>query len=249
MGKYLSFLTFFLLLTVGVFAQSSISIKPKKVVYTRSGAEPEKRHFDIRYPIVTGLLSPTVKRKLENTISYWRVFETSLKESMEETYLSSLDYQVNYNKNGVLDISLIQEGVGAYPSTQTVNLLINLKTGRQVEFKDVFKSGQIDNLAKMVDRRLEAEKRKIKQQIDRDVSAGNEAETDKTSFKEDVENLKFTTKDFNEFSVSDKGVTILYDAGFPHVILALQPEGRYFFTYSELKPFIRSDGLLGKFIR
>jgi hypothetical protein len=41
----------------------------------------------------------------------------------------------------------------------------------------------------------------------------------------------------------------LYDPEFPRVIQALQPDGSYFFTYAELKPFIKPGGLLGKFIR
>jgi hypothetical protein len=43
-------------------------------------------------------------------------------------------------------------------------------------------------------------------------------------------------------------VTFLYDAGFPHAIQALEPNGNYFFSYAELRPFIKKDGLLGTFI-
>jgi len=43
------------------------------------------------------------------------------------------------------------------------------------------------------------------------------------------------------------GVTFLYDAGFPHVIQALQPDGRYFFSYAVLRPHIKSSGPLGVF--
>jgi hypothetical protein len=45
-----------------------------------------------------------------------------------------------------------------------------------------------------------------------------------------------------KFSVSNRGVTFLYDYGFPHVSLALQPEGRYFFSWAELKPFLAPYG-------
>ena len=63
------------------------------------------------------------------------------------------------------------------------------------------------------------------------------------------ENTNFTAENLEEFAVGDKGVTFIYDYGFPHVIFALQPEGRYFFGWAELKPFIRRDGLLAKFVR
>jgi len=34
---------------------------------------------------------------------------------------------------------------------------------------------------------------------------------------------------------------------FPHVIKALEPQGRYFFSYKVLGDYIRRDGPLGKF--
>ena len=66
--------------------------------------------------------------------------------------------------------------------------------------------------------------------------------------KEAQEPLKFTIENLDEFSVGAKGITFLYDAGYPHAIQAFEPIGEYFFSYSELKPFIRRDGLLGQFI-
>ena len=63
------------------------------------------------------------------------------------------------------------------------------------------------------------------------------------------ENTDFTVENLDKFSVSDKGITFWYDYGFPHVILALQPEGRYFFSWAELKPFIRRASLLARFNR
>ncbi len=61
--------------------------------------------------------------------------------------------------------------------------------------------------------------------------------------------LKFELKDLDNFSVSKTGITFLYDAGFPHVIKALEPKGHYFFSYEELKPYIESHGPLGQFVR
>ena len=52
-----------------------------------------------------------------------------------------------------------------------------------------------------------------------------------------------------DFQVGEKGITFLYDAGLPHVIEAFEPEGRYFFTYSELQRYINRGGPLGQFVR
>ena len=61
--------------------------------------------------------------------------------------------------------------------------------------------------------------------------------------------MKFGTENLDDFSVGAKGITFLYDAGLPHVIKAFEPEGRYFFSYSELTPYLNRTGPLGQFIR
>jgi hypothetical protein len=63
------------------------------------------------------------------------------------------------------------------------------------------------------------------------------------------ETADFTVANLDRFSVSDKGITFWYDYGFPHIIQALQPEGRFFFSWTELKAFIKPDGLLARFNR
>lgn len=247
--KLLLFVCTLFVFTNIVVAQSVV-ITPKRVVYTRKikDADETRKTFEVRYPVVSRAVSPTVLKELNNTISYWSVFETSLKESMSETYLNSLDYKVNYNKNGVLDISLFSETSAAYPDTHTVNLVIDLKTGKPVTFDDVFASNSEPKLAALVDKKLAAEKTTIVKSIDADRESYTDAES-RDSAKQSVNELKFTTENFNEFSVNDKGVTILYDAGFPHVIQALAPDGQYFFSWAAIKPFIRRGGLLEKFVR
>ena len=243
----LLFLLFVSLTAVNASAQT-IVIKPKKVVYVRKGKDfpKEKRSFTVTYPVVSGAMSAPLKKKIENTISYWRVFETTLQENLTE-YDSLIEsyYKVNYNKNGILDISLTSETMAAYPDTHTENLIVDLKTGGQVKFKDAFKNDTLGRFAALVDKKLAVEKAEIIKEIDK----GDEDAESKAAFKEQVNNLKFTTETFDEFSVSDKGATIIYDAEFPHVIQALQPDGRYFFTWAQLKSFVRRDGILGKFVR
>jgi len=247
--KLLSAIVALFLFAAFVSAQT-IVITPKKIVYTRKlkDIEPERKTFEVRYPVVSGAITPTAKKNLNDSISYWRVFETSLKQSMTETYLLSLDYAVNYNKKGILDISLTSETMGAYPDTHTVNLVIDEATGKTIGFNDAFAANSRTKLAKMVDVKLAAEKKEIIKSIDADRESFSDAEG-RDSAKQSVNNLKFTSGNFNEFSVNDKGVTILYDAGFPHVIQALQPDGQYFFTWAQIKPFVRRDGLLARFIR
>ena len=242
-----------LIFSTAIFAQT-VTITPKKNVYTRKAKSvpKEKRTFTVTYPVVSGTMSPAVKKKLENSISYWRTFETTLAENLGDyDWLYELSYKVNYNKNGILDIALTQDGSGAYPDSQTIVKVINLKTGEQAKLTDVFKADSLPKLAAMVDKKLAAEKAQIIKDINEGKfdEGGTPDKEANDAVKEQLGNLEFTTDSFDQYSVSDKGVTFIYDADFPHVIQAAQPDGRYFFTWAELKPFIKPEGLLGQFIR
>ncbi len=56
-------------------------------------------------------------------------------------------------------------------------------------------------------------------------------------------------KNLDGFSISSEGVTFIYDYGYPHVIKAIEPYGEFLLKWQELKPFIRPDGLLARFVR
>lgn len=62
------------------------------------------------------------------------------------------------------------------------------------------------------------------------------------------EGADITVNELNEFSVDDNGVTFIYDYNFPHVIRALQPDGKFHFTWAELSKFINPNGPFAKFI-
>jgi hypothetical protein len=232
----------------GALAQDRVVIQPRKVVLLRSGKVarnfPERKSAIVRYPIVRGLSDTAVLRRIQNTLAIKNVFDSSLEEYRQDGWLSEFDYKVNYNKNYLLDITFSQSGMGAYPDTQTKHFLINLKTGRVIKADDVFKPDSFATLATMANQKLKAETReRIKEaEADKDSDADQ-----KNSLREQLGQLTSTVENLDEFSISDRGVTFLYDAGFPHVIQALQPDGRYFFSYAELRPYIERNGPLGIF--
>ncbi len=132
--------------------------------------------------------------------------------------------------------------MGAYPDDQTKHFIINLKTGTVVKASEVFERDKLESLAAMVDHKLQLELK----QISKEWSKGGDMST--KELEETLGPLKFDTKNLDEFSVTENGITFLYDAGFPHVIKALEPKGSYFFSYSELKPYIKHAGVLGRFV-
>jgi len=231
-----------------VSAQDRVVIQPRRVVLVRSGKVardfPERKRAIVRYPIVRGLSDTAVLRRIQNTLAIKNVFDSSLEEYREDGWLSEFDYKLNYNKNYLLDITFSQSGMGAYPDTQTKHFLISLRTGRVLKAADAFNSDSLATLATMADQKLMSETKELIKVVEGDKEQDAEQ---KSWVKEQLGQLKFTVENLDEFSVSDKGVTFMYDAGFPHAIQALQPDGNYGFSYAELRPYIKRDGPLSVF--
>ena len=229
-------------------AQDHVTIQPRRVVFIRRGKVvrdfPERKKATVRYPIAGGLPDATVLRRIQNTLKMKNVFDSSLEEYRQDTGLLNFDYQVNYNKNYLLDITFTQDAEGAYPDTQMKHFLISLKNGMVIKGADAFDSDSLGPLARLADQKLKVEIRELVKANEEDKST----DTDQKSWVRDqLSKLEFGALNLDEFSISDKGLTFLYDAGFPHAIQALQPNGEYFFSYPELRAYIKSNGPLGIF--
>jgi len=224
-------------------------VNPRTVVIIRSGALikdfPEKKRATVTYPVISGLKDAQVLRRVHTILQVKNVFDTSIAEYREDNWLQEFSYKVNYNKNNILDITFTQDGSGAYPDTQTRHFAINLKNGNVITASDAFIAGGLPKLRDMLEGKLQLELKEILESLKNsksdpeDVRIASEAQ----------EQLGYTIENVDNFEVGAKGITFLYDAGYPHVIQAFEPNGRYFFSYSELKPFIKRDGPLGQFVQ
>jgi hypothetical protein len=238
----------FLLCLVFVFAFSSftfaqtVKITSKRTVYKRKNPEASdyKRSFTITYPKVSGVSAALVK-KIEGNLSFENAFEFSLKDEISTSYgLDWADFTVLYNKFGILNVELSEEVSGAYPSTYNKSIVINTKTGERVKAADIFT--KLSELAAKVKKSQAAD---IKKGIVRMKKENIDAEDAAEYFN----NTDYTAENLDDFSISDKGVTFRYDYEFAHALLALQPDGRFFYSWAQLKPFIKRGGLLARFNR
>lgn len=232
--------------TTTIVPADRVVIEKRKIVILRKGKFvrdfPERRRAVINYPFVkSGASNAAVLGRVRSLLQVRNIFDTSLAEYRADTWIDEFDYQVNYNRNFILDITFTQNGMAAYPDGQTRHFAINLKTGNVIKASDVFKPQALKILTAMVDRKLQEEIKGIL----KDNANSSDTTEEKQSVREQLEALKFQASNLNDFSISDKGVTFLYDAGFPHVIQALEPVGQYFFSYAELRSYIKPDGPLG----
>jgi hypothetical protein len=222
------------------FAQS-VTVTPKKTIYKRPKPLMDfKKNFTVTRPKIKGL-SLALAKKSEDAVSYEKNFDFNIKEEINEIqWLEEASYDVDYNKNGILGVTLWLSGSGAYPSVYSKPVIVNLKNGERASAKNVFLK-----LTELAEKVKKAQREEVKKAIV-DIKKENPEEENPATLFEDT---NYTVKNLDEFSIDDKGITFWYDYGFPHVVLALQPEGRYFFTWAQIKPFIRREGLLGRFVR
>lgn len=222
----------------------SVVLQKRRVVLVRGGKFardfPDRKRAVITYPVVVGPRNSPVLRKIRALFDFKNIFGSSLAEYRSDTWLSEFAYKVSFNRDYILDITFTQEGVGAYPDGGYKHFAINLRTGELIRAADAFDPAAHEKLAAIVDAQLQAENQETIKQV------GSE---DRASAEELLKDLKFTTSNLDNFAVSDLGVTFLFDAGFPHAVQAFEPGGSYFFTYADLKPYIRRDGPLGVFVR
>ncbi len=224
-------------------------VRPRTVVIIRRGALikdfPNKKRASVTYPVISGLKDAQVLGRVQAILKVKNVFDSSIAEYRDDNWLEEFSYKVNYNKNNILDITFTQDGSGAYPDTQTRHFAINLKNGNVIKASDVFVASSLPTLRTVLDGKLHSELKEILESL-KDSKSDPE---DVRIASEAQEPQGYTIENLDDFEVGAKGITFLYDAGYPHVIQAFEPNGRYYFSYSELKPFIKRDGPLGQFIQ
>ena len=227
-----------LALSCSAVAAQTVVITPRKTVYRRPKPQIDfKKTFTVRRPIAKAA-TPALSRKITTAISPEKVLLLNIREEMSEyQWLEEADYKVLFNQNGVLCIEQWMTGTAAYPDSVTKRVVVDIAKGTSVTPADVFKN--LPAFAKLVKKSQAAEV----------ASATKEMKSDPDARPEELfSETNFTTDDFKEFSVGLKGVTIYYDYGFPHVLEGLQPAGEYHFTWTEIRQFVRADGLLARFV-
>jgi len=224
-------------------ALAQVTISAKKVTYTRPKPIVDfKKRFTITYPKIKAA-TPSLSRKIEAVLSYEKNFDFTIKEELGEIqWLENAEYDVNYNANGILSISLSIEGTGAYPSSSTKYVVVDIKKGTKAKPVDAFTD--LNGLLALVNKAKDEEVAK----------AMIEVKNDPENKDADIEEMFRSSEEYNkvtldEFEIDENGVIFHHDYGFAHVAQALQPAGAFFFTWEELKPYIKKDGLLSRVAR
>ena len=217
----------------------SVVITPRKVMHRR--AKPLHEHkatFTVRRPIAKAA-TPALSRRITAAISPEKVLDLNIREELTENqWLEEADYKILFNQNGVLCVEEWMTGTAAYPDGITRRVVVDIATGFAVAPTDVLKD--LTEFAVLVKKKQTAEI----------AAARAEMKSEPDARPDDLfSETNFTVQDFKQFSIDSKGVTIYYDYGFPHVVEAWEPAGEFRFSWAEIKPFVRTESLLARFVR
>jgi hypothetical protein len=206
--------------------------------YAKKGEEVPDKEAIVRYPVVTGLKNTVVLKRVQTAISLKNIVGQSLKELQEDErpWLTDVGYTVNYNQDNILDLTYTISGLGAYPTTDLRRVSIDLRTGRILQAKDLFRLDMSSELTEMI----EAMMQKEIQAKTVELQKGN------PNFQPDIfAKHHFRSKDLHDFTIGEAGITFHYSFGFPHAMKAAEPTESYFLSYDKLSPYIRLDGAIG----
>jgi hypothetical protein len=233
------------LFTASAFSQS-VNITPRKIVLRRTNTSADyKKKYTVVYPIISGV-SRRLKSKIERNLRYEKTFGYFFTDGLDEQYqlLDKGYYRVIYNKNDILNLKFSIDVSAAYESHYDKTIAVNLETGELIKPEDIFISRKLEQLAAKIDKSLQAEIAEAVREIKKDLSEG-----DSKQVLAQFEGKIFTPLYLENFEMSDKGITFVYNYEFAHIVRNYEPTGRFFLSYAQLKPFVRRDGLLGKLIK
>jgi hypothetical protein len=223
-------------------ADAQVKITAKKITYKRPRPQQDfKKTFTITRPVIRAS-TPAVSRKIESALSYQRVFKFSIKDELGSIqWLEDASYDVGYNADNILSVGLTIEGTGAYPSSSTEYVVVDTRTGAVQTPTMVFTD--LPGLAAMVrrDQKKEVDKSIVEIRKDPDFRDPDPS----TLF----DGTNFTIANLKRFSIDEQGVVFHYDYGFPHAIQAIQPTGEFFYSWTNIKKYIKRGGLLGPLAR
>jgi hypothetical protein len=225
----------FYLMAAGERADGSARITKKTVVLERK----DREKASISFPVVSISGDQEVLKNVQKAVDLKAGTDKSLEEWKEELkeswWLEEIDYTVSYNKHSIFSLTYSVSGTGAYPDTWSTHLVVDLKTGRSLHADDIIEPTTLKTLAATINRRLRAEvKKSIRQHA-----------AEMGDLTKELGEARFTVKDLDHFLIEERGITFFFDFGFPHVVQALEPSGRYFLSYADLGPYLRKDGPLG----
>lgn len=194
-------------------------------------------NVDVAAQVDRAYLIETVGGFSKEEVQEWLKLEATGEQMTQG--LTMFDVDTVYHAHCILGIRYNGEWMGAYPTSFSGNINYDLQTGDSLLTTDFIAADKMNEL-------LAHCNTKLQQNIDdnrKTLVAGDGLE-EVAQYLEQYPPL-FTMDKINDYSISDSGVTWVYEIGFPHVMKGLEPDGHVTLSRAELQPLLKKDGPLG----
>lgn len=195
-------------------------------------------------PQIIGGVSNDIQHRLDPYLSP----DSLLGENIDSTIanynqcgcgITGAAYNVLYNKNGILSISVSAETLGAYPDIFYTDVNLNLIEGKKIKPTDFLIKSKMKDLASDLDEVLQKriKDKLIEEQI---------GEEDALQF---FDGAKFTEDNLSHFAFTDKGIMFYYNFGLPHALKALSPDEDFLVKWKDIEDYIRESSIVYKIMK
>lgn len=217
-------------------APGGVAVTVEALTRTMHSADADA-DVEVRVPHVTVPGNPAAEAAINGALG---VPTTRAALDAFELQEAGLGFEVGYNRDGLLDLTIVHETMGAYPDGYTEHFLFDTATGARLKGGDLLVLDATGPLVTRLDADLQAAIARAK--------AGN---PDCVTEDDDpyARDFHVTAEHLQDLAMTDAGAVFAFDFDFPHVIQACEPDGAFTVSFADLKPYVKADGALARLAR
>jgi len=244
--KYLSLLILLYIVTSPLAAQtctvSTLKFKPGPKYFNRTDST-------LKYPVVA-VKDKKVSEKINSLIRSELIdaeySELSVQDAMRaslENGLTSMSYNITFNREGIFSLTVDAESCGAYCSGWSRYLNFDLNTGEALTLDDLLKNGASGRLKEMVYADKVNAIHAYKKEMSENLSQKGIDSSDYRWAMGEVDGHCINTIRMDAFSLTDSTLEIKDRCEFPHAIQSQAPFYELRYNYKQLVEYIRESYL------
>jgi hypothetical protein len=186
-----------------------------------------------RLPQVTGVTPEWIGTRITGKASALAFYELTLQQVIADFTpnglgVTSVDYKVPYNGDGILNLTMLTETSQAYPDHFEHYAVFDLRNGARMGADDLWATSTKSKLIALLQKQLNDN---INDQL-------NDPDTDLTAdMLRDNGNARVNDDTLSSVTIEKQGVRLTHQFNFPHAIEAAEPSGVLLLTWAEVKAF------------
>ncbi|HZE84830.1 MAG TPA: hypothetical protein VE035_11015 [Puia sp.] len=238
-----SIFLFFWILPLALYSQSvhirEIKFRPNPKFYKTTDTT-------IVYPVVvTG--NQVVNRLINDVIKKRLLYPENSKMTLREALramirmrLTDLDYEVTYNKNGILSLKVGVHVEAAYPNYWNEYFNFDIRTGQCLATKDILMDNMIEPFkSKVFADKIDSLKSYKQEELTKPL-LNKELDSETYHMATGIIDDCIATINIDNFSLTQQGIEIIDPCEFPHVIRGMEPTYELKYSFQFMYPYLKS---------